>query len=142
MAISIIAFCLIFALVVTARLFHTDVAARYERQPFILPNSLPQTVERYQILNKAVAEVERCIDGDDIKVTRVGAVSAGWDDAIRLSCGETHRSIMLPLGKMPDNIAEQMAAILPSLRRSEAERAAFVAARDAAENSSFIWLYK
>jgi hypothetical protein len=48
----------------------------------------------------------------------------------------------LPLGKMPNNIAEQMAAILPSLRRREAERAAFVAAREAAENSSFIWFYK
>jgi hypothetical protein len=138
--VSIAAFIFIFALIVAARVFHTGAAARYE--PFILPNFPPQTVERYQILNKAVAEVERCIDGDDIKVTRVGAVSAGWDDAIRLSCGETHASIMLPLGKMPNNIAEQMAAILPSLRRREAERVAFVAAREAAENSSFIWLYK
>lgn len=146
MLVSIATFCLIFAVVVAARLVRGGGADPHERFPNyrLIPererfNAQP---DRNQILDAAVAEIERHIDGDDIRVTWVGATSAGWDDAVRVSCGESHNSILLRLGEMPDDIPEQMAIIVPVLREREAFRVAHAAAKEAAENSSFIWLYK
>jgi hypothetical protein len=94
--------------------------------------------ERHATLNEAERQITECIDGDDIRITRIGPVSGGWDDAITLACGETSGSIMLLLGKLPGDISKQMKTMLPALRKREARRLAEVAAED----STLIWLYK